>query len=119
MEALLSDLQSWYSVQCDGDWEHSFGIKIETLDNPGWRLTIDLEDTILEDKVFTRVSQRESDDKWIECFIENKKFSGYSGSHQLKDLISIFLAWAKTEPDWLAVEYESAEQVKEGKDKEF
>ncbi len=34
--AALSRLQRWYSAQCDGDWEHGLGVRIETLDNPGW-----------------------------------------------------------------------------------
>ncbi|MFE3999789.1 Imm53 family immunity protein [Nocardioides sp. YIM B13467] len=35
----------WYADQCDGEWEHEFGVKIETIDNPGWSVTIDLVDT--------------------------------------------------------------------------
>lgn len=26
-------LQMWYVAQCDDEWEHAYGIKIETLDN--------------------------------------------------------------------------------------
>jgi len=37
----LTELQAWYVVQCDGDWEHTYGVKIETLDNPGWMLRVD------------------------------------------------------------------------------
>jgi hypothetical protein len=29
-------LEQWYFRQCNGDWEHTHGIIIETLDNPGW-----------------------------------------------------------------------------------
>ncbi|UCH44768.1 MAG: hypothetical protein JSV11_10785 [Nitrospiraceae bacterium] len=35
-------LNRWYINQCNGDWEHQYGIVIETLDNPGWRVKIDL-----------------------------------------------------------------------------
>ncbi|MFE2849501.1 Imm53 family immunity protein, partial [Streptomyces scopuliridis] len=35
-EPLLDWLQNWYTQQCDGDWEHEWGVKIATLDNPGW-----------------------------------------------------------------------------------
>ncbi|WP_083448670.1 Imm53 family immunity protein [Actinoplanes rectilineatus] len=38
----------WYSEQCDGDWEHEFGIRLESLDNPGWNLRIDIGGTDLE-----------------------------------------------------------------------
>jgi hypothetical protein len=30
----------WYTKQCNGDWEHSYGIRIDTIDNPGWSLTL-------------------------------------------------------------------------------
>ncbi|MCM2498968.1 immunity 53 family protein [Neorhizobium galegae] len=35
----------WYEAQCDGAWEHGFGASIDTLDNPGWSLKIDLAGT--------------------------------------------------------------------------
>lgn len=42
---LIQELERWYIEQCNGDWEHEFGIKIDTLDNPGWMIKIDLADT--------------------------------------------------------------------------
>ena len=48
----LRGLQLCYLSRCDGDWEHSFGVVVETLDNPGWRLLVDLEGTGLEAKPF-------------------------------------------------------------------
>lgn len=39
---MLSDLQDWFARQCDGDWEHQAGISIETTDNPGWFVQVDL-----------------------------------------------------------------------------
>ena len=38
--APLSYLTAWFARQCDGDWEHDLGIRIETLDNPGWAVDI-------------------------------------------------------------------------------
>ena len=46
----LYELQKWYASQCDGDWEHSNGIKIMSIDNPGWHVAINLTDTELEGK---------------------------------------------------------------------
>ena len=34
-ENMLEWLMNWYESNCDGDWEHSYGVKIESLDNPG------------------------------------------------------------------------------------
>lgn len=42
---VLQEIQSWYISNCNGDWEHSFGVSIDTLDNPGWSVRIDLADT--------------------------------------------------------------------------
>jgi hypothetical protein len=28
-------LQEWYAGRCNGDWEHSFGVSTDSLDNPG------------------------------------------------------------------------------------
>lgn len=39
----LKRLMEWYSSNCNGDWEHSGGVKIETLDNPGWSITVDFD----------------------------------------------------------------------------
>jgi hypothetical protein len=41
----LSILENWYSPQCNGHWEHGFGVRISTIDNPGWSADIDLHDT--------------------------------------------------------------------------
>jgi hypothetical protein len=48
-DAPLELVQRWYAAHCDGEWEHQYGIKIETLDNPGWRVTIDLTNTELQE----------------------------------------------------------------------
>ncbi|WP_312236591.1 Imm53 family immunity protein [Stenotrophomonas sp.] len=39
-------------MQCNKDWEHTFGITIEALDNPGWHIRIDLIETELEHRPF-------------------------------------------------------------------
>jgi len=38
-------LQQWYLQQCDGDWEHGYGLHIGTLDNPGWTVDVNLAGT--------------------------------------------------------------------------
>jgi|GEM_PF-3181522 len=37
---VFTELTNWYQNQCDGDWEHKYGVSIETLDNPGWIVKI-------------------------------------------------------------------------------
>ena len=86
----LERLQNWYKNHCDGDWEHSFQIKIETLDNPGWNLKIDLEGTSLE---FAEVEQAEDKGEfdWYIIKSENKRFIASGDSQKLNFLIEYFL----------------------------
>lgn len=48
----LIELQEWLASQCNGQREHESGIDISTIDNPGWRVSIDLNDTELEEFTF-------------------------------------------------------------------
>jgi hypothetical protein len=41
----ISWLEDWYEAQCNGDWDDGNGVKIDTLDNPGWMVTVDLNGT--------------------------------------------------------------------------
>ena len=76
----LEKLQNWYLAQCDDDWEHQFGVKIDSLDNPGWKLEIDLEHTDLEIAPFEELKVNfESDVDWMICQVKDRKFIGASG----------------------------------------
>lgn len=86
-------LQNWYIQQCDGDWEHEFGIKIDTLDNPGWSVSIDLIGTNLENKNLTKINQLTTENDWIQCKVENYKFQGAGGPKNLTDIIHVFIEW--------------------------
>ena len=69
----LQRFQQWYKAQCNGEWEHSCGVGIATLDNPGWSLEIDLADTPLQHKMFTEVKRDyEQATEWITCFLRGK-----------------------------------------------
>lgn len=58
-------LVNWYAEQCDGDWEHEFGIRLVTLDNPGWNLEVDLVGTEWEGRVVSRTRRDFDDGGWI------------------------------------------------------
>jgi Immunity protein 53 len=100
----LTWLTRWYANQCNGGWEHQNGVKIDTLDNPGWILTISLEDTDLENRPFEpQRSGAESEAydptkvaSWWTCRVdkEKKQFVGACGAHDLGAVVSIFRDWA-------------------------
>lgn len=91
----LSWVQSWYAKQCDGDWEHSGGIEIHTLDNPGWRVRIRIDDTELEARPFARREEERSDNDWIRCWVESDFFEGACGPENLLEVLRIFREWAE------------------------
>lgn len=93
----LLKLQDWYFSQCNGDWEHEYGISIKNLDNPGWFVKIDLEETYLEDRVFNNVLQERSKNDWIQCEIKENKFEGMGGPFNLKEILQTFLNWAQSD----------------------
>jgi hypothetical protein len=96
MTSTLSELQDWYAAQCDGDWEHCYGLSIGTLDNPGWCLCIDLEGTDLADVAFAEVKENYEDDlDWLVCAKHAAKFTGHGGPRKLERMMRIFLDWAK------------------------
>ena len=114
----LDDLQVWYDAQCNGDWEHSYGVRIETLDNPGWHVRIDLAETLLFDQPFTPVRYGEpggedDPDRWMDCKVERFQFHGYGGPRQLEAILEVFLTWARSMPDWLSRPSEEVVQARE------
>jgi hypothetical protein len=101
-------LMNWYLAQCDEDWEHQHGISIDTLDNPGWSLTVDLEQTSLKGKrfepIFENVAESQApqglngDVRWLVAEVEGTKFKAYGGPRDLPRLIEAFRSFA-TEAD--------------------
>lgn len=84
-------LQQWYSAQCNGDWEHSYGIKIDTLDNPGWILTVDLAETNLAGVLVPRDRVVRSEHDWAQHEILDDKFIACGGPFNLEELVTRFL----------------------------
>jgi hypothetical protein len=91
----LEELQKWYMAQCDGDWEHAYGVKIITLDNPGWSITIDLEGTALEGLGFERISVERSEADWLVCRVEQERFLADGGPENLDEMLTVFLVWVE------------------------
>lgn len=89
----LIRLQAWYKAQCNGDWEHLYGIKIDTLDNPGWTICIDLNETEYEDKKFKEIDRQTSENDWCQCEVKNNKFYGAGGPDNLSEALTFFLDW--------------------------
>lgn len=91
---LIERLQTWFSSMCNGDWEHTYGIRIQNLDNPGWELEVDLNDTELEDiKVAKTDFNIEHPTDWAFYMVKDGKFTAAGGPKMLGTIISLFLEW--------------------------
>ncbi|MIL09984.1 rhodanese-related sulfurtransferase [Salmonella enterica subsp. enterica] len=102
-KSTLERIQDWYLSNCDGEWEHVYGFEIETLDNPGWRVTIDLTDTPLETKPFEELkhgNDEPDDDDWFVIWVKNDVesskvvFNGAAGPRYLERVLEEFLKFA-------------------------
>jgi hypothetical protein len=93
--SMLDWLTRWYESQCDGEWEHAYGVAIDTLDNPGWSLKVDLTGTSLEGKTLDRIDHdMEHETGWWTCWTEANQFRAAGGPQQLASVISAFRDWA-------------------------
>jgi len=72
-------IQNWYAAQCDGDWEHAYGVSIGTIDNPRWWVKIDLKGTDLEGAPFAEISRPELEPDWLSCRITEGRWEGAGG----------------------------------------
>lgn len=77
-------ISSWYSEHCNGDWEHECGVRISTLDNPGWYIEIDIHGTELEGRRSGRSTISETSDSWLQYWSDGKTFCVACGPKALK-----------------------------------
>ena len=87
-------IQSWYRDQVNGEWEHTSGVTIESLDNPGWMVSIDLIGTPLEDREMAAVREERSESDWITCEVDHNQFRGGGDAAKLGLLLEVFRTWA-------------------------
>jgi Immunity protein 53 len=91
----LARLQRWLAFCANGEWEHRYIIRIEILDNPGWVLSVDLSETVVQGHLFDAQRVDRTEDNWYTCRLEGDTFRGYGGVYNLEELIETFLNWAE------------------------
>ncbi|CAK14579.1 Imm53 family immunity protein [Pseudomonas entomophila] len=92
MNDLIEALQDWYARQCNDTWEHSFGVEISNIDNPGWKIKITgaSKRSILN----TRIDRNETD--WININADDTSFNAYGGPPNLQELLEAAVNWVHT-----------------------
>lgn len=91
---VLTWLQGWYASRADGDWEHSFGIEIGTLDNPGWRVAIGVSGTDLAERPFDRQEIHRSEHDWLVAWLDDSQWQLACGPLNLAEGLTRFRNWA-------------------------
>jgi len=89
----LTWLQGWYVTQCDGDWEHEYGVSIETLDNPGWFLKVDLQATTMSRRTFLKHEIHRSKHDWLIARVVDEHFEVACGPLNLSEAIHQLRTW--------------------------
>ena len=82
-------IQEWYKNHCNSDWEHEYGVKIETLDNPGWIVSIDLVDTFLQG--FEYQYSKKGEEDWLELVSDGEVFRGAGDFLKLDEILDKFI----------------------------
>ena len=101
----LDWLMNWYVRECNNDWEHSYGVKIDTLDNPGWTMVIDLRETQLEGRSFKSKHGEPSGDldewrelgSWWTADADGVRFKAACGPTDLSAVIGVFREWVENQ----------------------
>jgi hypothetical protein len=102
MTSHLVRLQAWYARQCDGEWEHNHGVTVQSCDNPGWLVKVDLNGTSLAEQPFIRVAENvdaegwQRSEQWLDCHIAEDVWSGAGDENKLERIVEIFLSWAES-----------------------
>jgi hypothetical protein len=91
----IERLQHWYSNHCNGEWEHGFGVNIETIDNPGWSCTLSLAGTPFESHDFAPVNIERSENDWLMLSATPMEFKIHCGPKNLEESLTIFCDWAQ------------------------
>ena len=98
----LKIIQDWYSSHCNGDWEHQKCVRINTIDNPGWRIVVNLENTFLEGIKRKPIQIENTEEDWIHINIENSKIKVYCGAMNLIESIKMVALILKEDTEYQA-----------------
>ncbi len=98
---IAEELGDWLARHCDGEWEHQYGVVIESCDNPGWWVKVDLVGTDLEGRPFEAVVRGDvignasPQPPWLHCYAHDGVWNGAGDLSTLSEILEIFVAWAK------------------------
>jgi hypothetical protein len=87
---ILKWLQNWFFQNCDGKWEKEQRLLIETIDNPGWLLTLQLKNSINDNKAIEELSIERTEQNWCQSHIKKNEFVAVGGPFNLTEILYYF-----------------------------
>jgi hypothetical protein len=76
--------------QCNGDWEHGQGIRIYTIDNPGWGVSINMKDSTARGATMQPYVCDRGDGDWVVCEVKDEVFMGHGDPGKLAFILETF-----------------------------
>ncbi len=90
----IGGIVAWYASHVNGDWEHDHEIRIVSLDNPGWSVSIPIEGTELGSKPFDEVNEDRSSENWMRCWRTDTTWEAACGPLNLANAMAYFDRWS-------------------------
>lgn len=91
MNDLIGALQGWYTSQCNDVWEHSYGIEIANIDNPGWRVKV----SGASGRKPVDMNTERNEEDWIVVKATGSEFVGHGGPNNLTELLALVVDWLR------------------------
>lgn len=89
----IETIASWYKKNVRQDEPNTLIINIESLDNPGWWVTINLKGTDFEKETFSKIENEKTQNDWIKLFVRTSKFEGFGDPFKLDTILKCFGTW--------------------------
>ena len=93
MDENIKWLLKWLESQYKVSWQGQHVVSVGTLDNPGWTLQVKVNETILQNQLFSEIIIYRTEHDWIDCFVRDGWFMGAGGPHNLPEIVQIFRNW--------------------------
>lgn len=94
---LLNWLQDWYIQECiiNNNYNSDEIINIDTIDNPGWHIRINLKGIKSTRKILDEINVDNGDDDWVFIKMNSGVFEGVGDKNKLVYILQFFKAWCQ------------------------